>query len=665
MPCTPGRRRPADAQVPASANDCDRALCPAHGLGCHRVLPDLLDDLDLVQTGYAVVRLAAVLLPASADAVELPQCLVRRRGVCRHPIRDRLAEAADLAVELDHHRRHRDALVGIVRIGDGLRGLALPHLVRDAHVPAAHAAHDSADRDRGAAVALLFHPRSARFDDRTDPHLLPHDAALRGVDDEKLHRRGSTRDRAGRRNSRRLALAHHLRDRAAADPLRPGCHLPVHSHSDVERVPAGADHHQDPGHDAADRAVEIPRHDRRPRLRAPGGARGRHHHSADDRRPRYPQASRARLQLRHGTEIAVARIELVGLSKAFGSVVAVRNLSLTIEDGEFVVLVGPSGCGKTTTLRMIAGFIDASAGEIRIDGRVVNDLEPRDRGLGMVFQTHALFPHKTVMQNVEFGLRMKGMPAPERAQRVHEVAEMVHISHLLDKMPGECSGGEAQRVALARTLVTQPSTFLLDEPLSSLDAKLRRELRAECDRLHQALKRTFIYVTHDQEEAMALADRIVVMRAGEIVQVGTPMEIYSNPVNYFIADFFGSPSMNLVAGEVVRNNGVAHFRSALFDIPLPGRFKSVGVGKGTLGIRPEHVRINAGGKTDAALPVRLVEPLGKDTLLYFDAGTDRAFVAVSEGLSMADTQIGERLTLSLDERRMHLFDEQGLSTRGT
>ena len=196
----------------------------------------------------------------------------------------------------------------------------------------------------------------------------------------------------------------------------------------------------------------------------------------------------------------MARIELVGLSKAFGSVVAVRNLSLTIDDGEFVVLVGPSGCGKTTTLRMIAGFIDTSAGEVRIDGRVANDLEPRDRGLGMVFQTHALFPHKTVMQNVEFGLRMKGMPASERSQRVHEVAEMVHISHLLDKMPGQCSGGEAQRVALARTLVTQPSTFLLDEPLSSLDAKLRRELRAECDRLHQALKRTFIYVTHDQEE---------------------------------------------------------------------------------------------------------------------------------------------------------------------
>jgi multiple sugar transport system ATP-binding protein len=361
----------------------------------------------------------------------------------------------------------------------------------------------------------------------------------------------------------------------------------------------------------------------------------------------------------------VARIELINLNKSFGAVEAVKNLNFTIEDGEFVVFVGPSGCGKTTTLRMIAGFEDPTSGEIRIDGHVVNDLEPRDRNLGMVFQSHALFPHKNVAQNIEFGLRMKNVAREERVRRVHEVADMVRIGHLLDKMPAQCSGGESQRVALARTLVTNPSTFLLDEPLSSLDAKLRRELRAECDRLHQVLKRTFIFVTHDQEEAMTLADRIVVMRAGEIVQVGSPMEIYSNPVNYFIADFFGSPSMNLVAGEVVRNNGVARFRSALFDIPLPGRLSSTGAGKGTLGIRPEHVGINVSGKTGTTLPVRLVEPLGKDTLLYFDAGTDRAFVAVSEGLDMAGTRIGERLTLSLDERRMHLFDEQGHCIRGT
>ena len=355
----------------------------------------------------------------------------------------------------------------------------------------------------------------------------------------------------------------------------------------------------------------------------------------------------------------MARIELRNLTKSFGAVQAVKNLDFTIEDGEFIVFVGPSGCGKTTTLRMIAGFEDPTSGEIRIDGEVVNDLEPRDRGLGMVFQSHALFPHKNVAQNIEFGLRMKNVPAAARAARVREVADMVRIGHLLDKMPNQCSGGESQRVALARTLVTNPSTFLLDEPLSSLDAKLRRELRAECDRLHQELKRTFIYVTHDQEEAMTLADRIVVMHQGEVVQVGSPLDIYANPVSYFVADFFGSPSMNLVAGETVQANTATRFRSPLFEIALPERFKTAKPGKATLGIRPEHVGVTVGAKGDVELPVRLVEPLGKDTLLYFDSGTERAFVAVTEGLGMADIKVGERVGLSLDQRRIHLFDGEG------
>ena len=271
----------------------------------------------------------------------------------------------------------------------------------------------------------------------------------------------------------------------------------------------------------------------------------------------------------------MARIELVNLANPMALSVAVRDLSFDIEDGEFVVFVGPSGCGKTTTLRLIAGFEEPDRGEIRIDGRVVNDLEPRDRGLGMVFQSHALFPHKTVAQNIEFGLRMKKVPREERARRVREVAEMVRLTDLLGKMPSACSGGEAQRVALARTLVTNPSTFLLDEPLSSLDAKLRRELRAECDRLHQELKKTFIYVTHDQEEAMTLADRIVVMRAGDIEQIGSPMEIYSDPATDFVADFFGSPSMNLIAGEIIGEDGaLAVPLTALSRSPLPKTFDS-------------------------------------------------------------------------------------------
>ena len=355
----------------------------------------------------------------------------------------------------------------------------------------------------------------------------------------------------------------------------------------------------------------------------------------------------------------MARIELLNLNKLFGAVHAVKNLTFSIEDGEFVVFVGPSGCGKTTTLRMIAGFEDPSSGEIRIDGQLVNDLEPRDRGLGMVFQSHALFPHKNVAQNIEFGLRMKKVGPAERVRRVREVAEMVRITHLLDKMPSQCSGGESQRVALARTLVTNPSTFLLDEPLSSLDAKLRRELRAECDRLHQALNRTFIYVTHDQEEAMTLADRIVVMREGEVEQVGSPMDIYSNPVSYFVADFFGSPSMNLVAGNVVADGDRLRFRSDVFDLALPGRFKAAKSGAATLGIRPEHVRVANNGGADIELPVRLVEPLGKDTLLYFDAGGDRAFVVVTEGLSMSEVSIGRRLGLTLGAANLHLFDQSG------
>jgi multiple sugar transport system ATP-binding protein len=279
-----------------------------------------------------------------------------------------------------------------------------------------------------------------------------------------------------------------------------------------------------------------------------------------------------------------------------------------------------------------------------------------------VFQSHALFPHKSVAQNIEFGLRMKKVPQAERERRVREVAEMVRITHLLGKMPAQCSGGESQRIALARTLVTNPSTFLLDEPLSSLDAKLRRELRAECDRLHEELKRTFIYVTHDQEEAMTLADRIVVMRSGEIEQIGSPLDIYAQPASYFVADFFGSPSMNLVAGDVVHEGGGARFRSPRFDVDLSGRYAQAAPGKATLGIRPEHVGIGGNGKN--VLPVRLVEPLGKDTLLYFDDGSERAFVAVTEGLANARMKSGTPITLTFPPENLYLFGADGKRIAG-
>jgi sn-glycerol 3-phosphate transport system ATP-binding protein len=353
----------------------------------------------------------------------------------------------------------------------------------------------------------------------------------------------------------------------------------------------------------------------------------------------------------------VGRIELQHLRKTFNGVVeAVKDLNLVIEEGEFLVLVGPSGCGKTTTLRMVAGFEEPTSGQILIDDRVVNDLEPGRRNLGMVFQNLALFPHMTVGENIDFGPRMKKVDGATRRRRVREVADMVKITHLLDKLPSQCSGGEAQRVALARTLITEPSSFLLDEPLSNLDAKLRREMRAEIDRLHQALKKTFIYVTHDQEEAMTLADRIVVMREGMIEQVGTPLQIYSNPISYFVADFFGSPSMNLIPGALQRTAAGPCFRGASFALDLPAEFSHTATAVATLGLRPEHLSVQPNGGAFRA-EVRLVEPLGKDTLLYFDYGGEKPLIAVVEGTR--EFRTGDHLGLRFDPKRLYLFDADG------
>ena len=360
----------------------------------------------------------------------------------------------------------------------------------------------------------------------------------------------------------------------------------------------------------------------------------------------------------------MAHIELKGLRKVFGrNIEAVKNLDLSIDDGEFVVLVGPSGCGKTTTLRMIAGFEEPTAGEIHIDGQIVNDIEPGQRNLGMVFQSHALFPHKTVFENIEFGPRMKKVAPETRKRRVREVAEMVHIVPLLDKLPGQCSGGEAQRVALARTLITDPSAFLLDEPLSSLDAKLRREMRAEIDRLHLELKKAFIYVTHDQEEAMTLADRIVVMRGGLIEQVGSPLDIYGDPVSHFVADFFGNPSMNLIPGNV-KNNGGPVFEGAGLSLSLSNGFSGIQEGAYILGVRPEHLIISpAGPDENAALEceISLVEPLGKDTLLYFDHGGVRPTIAVVEGTT--SHRAGSRMALGVPPESLFLFGGDGKRVR--
>ncbi|HIC60567.1 MAG TPA: ABC transporter ATP-binding protein, partial [Rhodospirillales bacterium] len=349
----------------------------------------------------------------------------------------------------------------------------------------------------------------------------------------------------------------------------------------------------------------------------------------------------------------MTHIELKNLRKEFGgSVVAVKNLNLTVEHGEFLVLVGPSGCGKTTTLRMIAGFEDPTIGEILVDDEIINELEPAERNLGMVFQTHALFPHKTVAENIAFGPRMKKINKDVIHNKVREVAEMVKITHLLDKLPAQCSGGESQRVAVARTLITDPSAFLLDEPLSSLDAKLRREMRAEVDRLHKELNKTFIYVTHDQEEAMTLADRIVVMDEGEIKQVGSPIDIYNNPNSYFVADFFGSPSMNLISGEVVTDEKGKAFRSLILNIDLPDRFVGAVPGPATLGIRPERIEIRDSG--NAQKKIYLVEPLGKDTLLYFETEEERELIAIVD--SNSTFRAGDTVHLDLLPQHIFLFE---------
>jgi multiple sugar transport system ATP-binding protein len=349
----------------------------------------------------------------------------------------------------------------------------------------------------------------------------------------------------------------------------------------------------------------------------------------------------------------VAHIRLEHLVKEFGpTVTAVAGITLEIGDGEFIVFVGPSGCGKTTTLNMLAGLEEPTGGTVIIDDVVVNDLEPGERGLGMVFQNLALFPHLTVFENIAFGLRVKKLPAAEIRQRVTRAAETFKIAHLLSKKPGQCSGGEAQRVALARTTITNPNVLLLDEPLSSLDAKLRVEMRTELKQLHERLKSTFIYVTHDQAEAMTMADRIVVMRAGRIEQIGTPLEVYRRPANLFVATFFGTPTMNVIAGQLTQD-GAHHFRAAGLDIELPAHLvpRSAAGERISLGVRSEHVLLD---DTGVSAEVRLTEPLGDETLVFFEYAGDTQLVAKMGG--DCDLRVGDRIHFRLNFAGVLFFD---------
>ena len=315
----------------------------------------------------------------------------------------------------------------------------------------------------------------------------------------------------------------------------------------------------------------------------------------------------------------MAGVRLAKLNKAFGATRAVCDVDLVIPDGEFTVFVGPSGCGKTTTLNLIAGLEGPTSGDIYIGDDRVTDWEPRDRNLGMVFQSLALFPHMAVFDNIAFPLRIKKVATAEIASRVVAVAKTVRVDHLLGKRPATLSGGEAQRVALARTIIVKPAVFLMDEPLSSLDAKLRVEMRTELKRLHATLKATFIYVTHDQAEAMTMADRIVVMNGGVVQQVGPPLSLYNEPVNRFVAGFFGVPAMNFVDGELADGQ----FTAGPFRLPVTVRSPA---GPATLGVRPEHVRVTS---ADDGWPatVSLLEPMGDETLVFLDYGGPASLVA--------------------------------------
>ncbi|ETW92857.1 MAG: hypothetical protein ETSY1_41800 [Candidatus Entotheonella factor] len=326
----------------------------------------------------------------------------------------------------------------------------------------------------------------------------------------------------------------------------------------------------------------------------------------------------------------MACIVLENLVKTFApNVTAVAGINLEIVDGEFMIFVGPSGCGKTTTLNMISGLEQPTSGNVMIGGEVVNDIEPGDRGLGMVFQNLALFPHMTVFENIAFGLRVQKVPQAQIHQRVTQAAETFRIAHLLSNKPAQCSGGEAQRVALARTTITHPDVLLLDEPLSSLDAKLRVEMRTELKSLHERLGSTFVYVTHDQAEAMTMADRITVMQFGRIQQLGTPLEIYRQPANLFVASFFGMPAMNTIQGQV-DNHGAHKFRAHQLDLALPEKaVPDIVLGRDVhLGVRAEHVVLGSSGVPGK---VTLTEPLGDTTLVFFDYGGDTPLVAKVDG----------------------------------
>ena len=346
----------------------------------------------------------------------------------------------------------------------------------------------------------------------------------------------------------------------------------------------------------------------------------------------------------------MASVEIRNVEKSYGAVKVIRGVDVPIANGEFVVLVGPSGCGKSTLLRMIAGLETITGGEIRIGEKVVNDLPPKNRDIAMVFQSYALYPHMTVKDNMAFSMRLRNAPAAELNARVSRAAEILALTPLLDRYPRQLSGGQRQRVAMGRAIVRDPQVFLFDEPLSNLDAKLRVQMRTEIKELHQRLKTTTVYVTHDQIEAMTMADKIVVMHDGRVEQMGAPLDLYDRPANLFVAGFIGSPAMNFIKGQVEPGAPATFVTGSGIRIALPEAAAAHAGRAVTCGLRPEHARLDAAG---IPAQVVVVEPTGSETQVVLKIGADELIGVFRERVA---ARPGASLPISFDPADIHLFD---------
>jgi multiple sugar transport system ATP-binding protein len=354
----------------------------------------------------------------------------------------------------------------------------------------------------------------------------------------------------------------------------------------------------------------------------------------------------------------MARVKLENIRKEYeGGVIAVNGISIDVQDKEFVVLVGPSGCGKSTTLRMIAGLEEISGGTLTIGDKVMNDIPPKDRDIAMVFQNYALYPHMSVYENMAFGLRLRKYPKKEIHERVQSAAYLLDIEEYLDRKPKALSGGQRQRVALGRAIVRKPKVFLFDEPLSNLDAKLRVQMRTEISKLHQRLEATMIYVTHDQTEAMTMGDRIVVMKDGIIQQTDTPMNLYCNPLNKFVAGFIGSPSMNFVEGRISRKGAMKFIGTEVsVSMTIPKYWQNVlkpYIDKPVcLGVRPEHIKIGRAKGSKITALVEVVEPMGNEMFVYCKLGEGQ----IVARMGPSSVRSGQRKDFIADLSKMHFFD---------